>query len=159
MQRDTSYQGCALSLYVALNGTSCSYCIIIHLLPATLAGGCNPKNMSQIGSFPQVGVKITKYLKPPPSYMIGKGNFPTNPSMEKRQSFRAGTSSKGFSVSTFRVKLDWFSTMLPDWPEDSVGFFGKHKASVTRNFGVTGRSCRKVVFRRLIPADRQGAQF
>ena len=77
-------------------------------------------------------------LKRPPSYMIGKGNFPTNPSMEKPQSFRAGTSSKGFSVTTFRVKLDWFSTMLPDWPEDSVGFFGKHKASVTRNFGVTG---------------------
>ena len=25
------------------------------------------KNISQIGSFPQIGVKIKKYLKPPPS--------------------------------------------------------------------------------------------
>ena len=28
------------------------------------------KNISQIGSFPQVGMKIKKYLKPPPRYSI-----------------------------------------------------------------------------------------
>ena len=28
------------------------------------------KNISQIGSFPQVGVKINKYLKPPPRYVL-----------------------------------------------------------------------------------------
>ena len=33
-----------------------------------LVGGFNPfENISQIGSFPQIGVKINKYLKPPPS--------------------------------------------------------------------------------------------
>jgi len=32
------------------------------------------KNISQNGNFPQVGVKIKKYLKPPPSY--GKGAEP-----------------------------------------------------------------------------------
>ena len=33
-----------------------------------LVGGFNPfENISQIGSCPQVGVKIKKYLKPPPS--------------------------------------------------------------------------------------------
>ena len=29
-----------------------------------------PKNISQIGTFPQVGVKIKKSLKPPPSYLV-----------------------------------------------------------------------------------------
>ena len=36
-------------------------------------GGFNPFEKyysSQIGSFPQVGVKIRKYLKPPPSYVL-----------------------------------------------------------------------------------------
>ena len=35
-----------------------------------LVGGFNPseKYDRQIGSFPQVGMKIYKYLKPPPSY-------------------------------------------------------------------------------------------
>ena len=36
-----------------------------------LGGGFNPsQNMSQIGSFPQVGVKMKNILKPPPSQFI-----------------------------------------------------------------------------------------
>ena len=36
-----------------------------------LGGGLNPsEEFSQIGSFPQVGVKIKKYLKPPPSDLL-----------------------------------------------------------------------------------------
>ena len=33
------------------------------------------KNISQIGSFPQVGVKIKKILKSPPSYRINTQEF------------------------------------------------------------------------------------
>ena len=51
--------------------------------------------------------------------MICNGeNPPTHP-------WNCRTSSKGFSVITFLVKLDWFSTMLPDWPEDSVETHGQ----------------------------------
>ena len=45
--------------------------IIIYVIRLYLAGGFNPsENISQIGSFPQVGVKIKKYLKPPPRYTL-----------------------------------------------------------------------------------------
>ena len=40
---------------------------------ANLVGGFNPsEDTSQIGSFPQVGVNIKKYLKPPPRKYSGK---------------------------------------------------------------------------------------
>ena len=41
-------------------------------LDSFLVGGFNPspKNMSQIGSFPQVAVKMTNRLKSPPSFLL-----------------------------------------------------------------------------------------
>ena len=43
------------------------------LIRLVLVGGFNPFEKyysSQIGSFPQIGVNIKKYLKPPPSWSI-----------------------------------------------------------------------------------------
>ena len=35
-----------------------------------LVGSTHLKNISQIGNLPQIGVKIKKYLKPPPRYVL-----------------------------------------------------------------------------------------
>ena len=46
-----------------------------YFIPYTLVGGfltTHLKNISQIGSFPQVGVNIKKYLKAPRSIYISK---------------------------------------------------------------------------------------
>ena len=44
--------------------------------PTWLVVSTHLKNMSQIGSFPQVGVKIIKCLKPPPSYLWKQASNP-----------------------------------------------------------------------------------
>ena len=91
--------------------------IIIHIyIYIYLVVSTHPKNISQIGSFPQVGVKIKKCLKPPPSNSQMVIHFRIQTKKHIYVDFEKQNNSKMTSTWFFNLRLlvQFTSFFTPD---------------------------------------------